>query len=70
MLEMVLKSDSKNEKALLRKCSAHIYLVEFDKANKIIRQLEEIVDKSENKASVLSEIKSLKSRMNKYSKSE
>ena len=50
MLEMVLKSDSKNEKALLRKCSAHIYLVEFDKANKIIRQLEEIVDKSENKA--------------------
>ena len=32
MLDLVLKSDRKNEKALLRKCSAHIYLVDYDKA--------------------------------------
>ena len=36
MLELVLKSDSKNEKALMRKCSALIYLVDYDKAQKCL----------------------------------
>ena len=37
MLELVLKIDPTNEKALLRQCGAHIDLVDFDKATKVLK---------------------------------
>ena len=42
MLELVLQIDPSNEKALLRQCGAHIDLVEFDKASKVLKQLDNL----------------------------
>ena len=60
MLDKVLQVNSKNEKALMRKCQCFIELVEYDKANGVLKLLEEVAFQSENSQSVYQEIKSLK----------
>ena len=42
MLEMVLKIDKNNEKALLRACASYIELVQYDKAEKVLKKLDEV----------------------------
>jgi glycyl-tRNA synthetase beta subunit len=70
MLDKVLQIDQKCEKALIRKCNCFIEQVEYDKANSVVKKLQDQLADSENKAALELEIKNLNAKMNKYSKSE
>ena len=70
MLDQVLKIDPKQEKALVRKCNCFIEMVEYDKANAVVKKLQDSLSDHEDKNRLEQEIKILKSKMNKYSKSE
>lgn len=70
MLDQVDKIDKKNEKALLRKCQCQIELVNYEKANQILKELEDIAFQSQNSQFVYSEMKRLRAQMEKSSKGE
>ena len=72
MLDQVLKIDAKQQKALIRKCTCFIELVDFDKATQILKKLQDIAYESEPsvKNTIELEIKKLKAKMNKNNKSE
>ena len=56
MLDQVLKIDQKQEKALIRKCTCYIELVEYDKAEQTIKKLQDVSYESENKKFLETEI--------------
>ena len=70
MLDQSLKIDSRNEKANLRKVQCHIELGDHERANNVLKVLDDIAFQSPDSQVLYKEIKRLKSLMTKTSKSE
>lgn len=70
MLEQALKTDAKNEKALLRQCQAYIELGDHERATKVLKRYEEVAAGQDESALIHTEVKKLKAKMKKSSQSE
>ena len=70
MLDQALKINPKNEKSLLRKCQCAIELVEYDKANLVLKELEDVAFQSLNSQQIYADINRMKAQLNKPKDSE
>ena len=63
LIDQVLKIDTKNEKALMRKCNILIDLGDLKECEKQIKLLEEVAFQSERSQIIYNEIKNLRERL-------